>query len=92
MVNGMMPCALTLAVAVKATTAPNPLEGALLMLSFGLGTLPSMLLVTVIFARLGARVRGHLLQAAAVVVIGMGLATAYQGLTYFNIMRKLTDW
>jgi uncharacterized protein len=92
MVNGMMPCALTLAMAVKATTATTPLEGGLLMLTFGLGTLPAMLFVTLVFGRLGARVRGHLLKAAAVVVIVMGLATLYQGVSYLNVMRKLANW
>jgi uncharacterized protein len=47
---------MTLAMAVKATTAGGAAEGAGLMLAFGLGTLPAMLLVTVAFARLGARV------------------------------------
>jgi sulfite exporter TauE/SafE len=92
MVNGMMPCALTLSVAVKATTAPSVAEGALLMLTFGLGTLPSMLLVTVLFSRLGTRARGYLLKGAAAVVIVMGLATLYQGIAYFNVMRKLGNW
>ena len=91
-VNGLMPCAMTLAMAVKATTAAGPAEGAALMVAFGLGTLPAMLLVTVIFTRLGARVRGHLLTGAAVVVIAMGVATLYQGVSYFNVMRKLSSW
>jgi hypothetical protein len=90
-VNGLMPCALTLAMAVKATTAGGVAEGAALMLAFGLGTLPAMLLVSVLFARLGARVRGHLLKAAAVVVILMGVSTLYQGISYFNVMRKLAN-
>ena len=88
-VNGMMPCALTLAMAVKATTAPSPAAGGLLMLVFGLGTLPSMLFVTLVFGRLGGKVRGHLLRAAAVVVIAMGLSTLYQGVRYFSVMLKL---
>jgi uncharacterized protein len=92
LVNGMMPCALTLAMAVKATTAPTALDGGLFMLVFGLGTLPAMLLVTLVFGRLGGTVRGYLLKAAAVVVVLMGLATLYQGISYFNVMRKLGNW
>lgn len=92
LVNGMMPCALTLAMAVKATTAATALEGGLLMLAFGLGTLPAMLFVTLIFGRLGGKVRGHLLKAAAAVVIVMGISTLYQGISYFNVMRKLGNW
>lgn len=92
LVNGMMPCALTLAMAVKATTAGTPVEGGLLMLAFGLGTLPAMLFVTLVFGRLGAKVRGQLLKAAAALVIVMGLSTLYQGVSYFNVMRKLANW
>jgi hypothetical protein len=92
LVNGLMPCALTLAMAVKATAAGSAPAGAGLMLAFGLGTLPSMLLVTVVFARLGARVRGHLLKGAAVVVILMGISTLYQGVSYFNVIRRLGNW
>jgi hypothetical protein len=92
MVNGLMPCALTLAIAVKATTAGGAARGAALMLAFGLGTLPAMLLVTLIFARLGARVRGHLLKLAAATVVLLGMSTLYQGVSYFNVMRKLGNW
>jgi sulfite exporter TauE/SafE len=92
LVNGMMPCALTLAVAVKATTAPTAAQGALLMLVFGLGTLPAMLFVTLIFGRLGGKLRGYLLKVAAAVVVVMGVSTVYQGVSYFNVMRKLGNW
>lgn len=92
LVNGMMPCALTLAMAVKATTAASPLGGGLLMLVFGLGTLPSMLFVSLVFGKLGTKVRGQLMKAAAVVVIVMGVSTLYQGISYFNVMRKLANW
>jgi hypothetical protein len=88
-VNGFLPCPLTFALAVKATTAPGPLQGGLLMLAFGIGTVPSMLFVTVAFGLLGAGRRALLLRAAALTVVVLGLATIYQGLTYFNIMRGL---
>ena len=88
-INGLVPCPLTFAVAVKATTASGPLEGGLLMLAFGLGTVPSMLFVSVAFGMLGSRTRGLLLRGAALLVVVMGLGTVYQGLTYFNVMRGL---
>ncbi|MDD3447580.1 MAG: sulfite exporter TauE/SafE family protein [Gammaproteobacteria bacterium] len=88
-INGFMPCPLTFALAVKATAAPSPLEGGLLMLAFGAGTLPSMLFVSLAFGLLGQRVRGVLVKGAAVVVIVMGAGTVLQGATYFNIMRGL---
>jgi sulfite exporter TauE/SafE len=91
-VNGFMPCSLTLAVAVKATTAGGPLEGGLLMFAFGLGTLPSMLFVSAIFGKLGVKLRGQLLKIAALFVIALGLSTLIQGLAFFNAIKGLANW
>jgi uncharacterized protein len=88
-INGFMPCSLTLAVAVQATMAGGPLPGAALMLAFGLGTLPSMLTLSVVIGRLGCKARGRLMQAAALCVIALGAATLYQGISYFQVMRSL---
>lgn len=87
--NGLVPCPLTFAVAIKATTAGGSMEGALLMLVFGLGTVPSMIFISTVFGMLGVRARGLLLYGAAASVMIMGVATAWQGLKYFNIMRGL---
>lgn len=90
--NGLMPCALTLAVAVKATAADHPLQGGALMLAFGLGTLPSMVFVSLVFGRLGAKLRGLLLKGAALVVIVLGIGTLLQGIRFFEIMIRLPNW
>jgi hypothetical protein len=92
LLNGLMPCALTLAVAVKATAAAQVWQGGLLMLAFGLGTLPSMLFVSLVLGRLGAAARGWLLKGAAVVVIALGVATLMQGLRFFAVMKNLSNW
>ncbi len=91
-VNGLMPCAMTLSMAVKATSAATPLEGALLMLSFGMGTLPAMTLVGTLFSRLGAPARGWLLRGAAGVVAALGGVTLVEGLRFFAVMRNLPNW
>lgn len=88
-VNGLMPCSMTMAMAVKATTAPSVPEGGLLLLAFGAGTLPSMLLASVLFGKLGPNVRGALQKAAGLFVIALGLSTLWQGLAYFRVMQKL---
>lgn len=92
MVNGFMPCPLTLAMAVKATAAPSPLQGGLLMLAFGAGTLPSMLFVSVAFGKLSAKARGYMLKGAAVIVIVMGANTLYRGILFFDAMQGLANW
>lgn len=88
-INGLMPCSMTMAMAVKATTAPSILEGGLLMLAFGAGTLPAMLSASVLFGKLGPKVRGWLLKGAALFVIALGVSTLWQGIDYYLVMRKL---
>ena len=88
-INGLMPCSMTMAMAVKATTAPSVLEGSLLMLAFGAGTLPSMLSASFLFGKLGPKLRGWLLKGAALFVIALGVSTLWQGVTYYVVMRKL---
>lgn len=88
-INGLMPCSMTMAMAVKATTVPSLGGGALLMLAFGAGTLPAMLAASVLFGRLGPRLRGWLLKGAALFVIALGASTLWQGLRYYLVMYRL---
>ena len=90
-VNGLMPCPLTLAVAIKATAAGGPLEGGGLMLAFGAGTLPAMLFASIAFSRLGPKLRGRMLKAAAVFVILLGISTAFRGVRHFLLMHGLIN-
>ena len=90
--NGLMPCAMTMALAVQATTAPSPAEGGLLLLAFGAGTLPSMLTASFLFGKLGVKTRGWLLRGAALFIIALGLSTLWQGLAYYSVMHKLANW
>jgi sulfite exporter TauE/SafE len=88
-INGLMPCSMTMAMAVQATTAPSIAEGGLLMLAFGAGTLPSMLSASFLFGRLGPRLRGWLLKGAALFVIALGVSTLWQGVRYYMVMHRL---
>jgi len=87
--NGLMPCALTLAMAIKAATAGPALDGALLMLAFGAGTLPSMVGLGMASARLSVAGRARLSTVAALVVIVMGVALLVQGFAYTRVMGML---
>ena len=87
--NGLMPCALTLAIAVQATTTKGAAAGALLMIAFGAGTLPSMLAAGILFGRLSETSRGGLLKAAAALIVLMGVLQIWKGLTYTRVMGKL---
>lgn len=84
LMNGLMPCPLTFAMAVKATSAPTILEGGALMFTFGAGTLPTMLFISFAFGRMSADVRGLMLKLAAFIMIAMGCNTIYMGLMSYN--------
>lgn len=81
--NGLMPCPLTFAMYVEATSAATILDGGFLLLAFGAGTLPTMLLISFAFAKVGAGLRGFMLKSAAVVMIFMGANTIYKGLNFY---------
>lgn len=88
-INGMMPCSMTMAMAVQATTAPSAPEGMLLMLAFGAGTLPSMMSASILFGKLGPQLRGWLLKGAALFVIALGTSTLWQGVRFYLVMYRL---
>lgn len=83
LLNGLMPCPLTFAMAVKATTATSLLEGGALMLAFGAGTLPMMLFISVAFGKLSAKLRGLMLKSAALIMMLMGFNTIHKGLSFY---------
>jgi len=102
LLNGMMPCPLTFAMAVKATSAATVYEGGALMLAFGAGTLPMMLFVSVAFGKLSSNLRGLMYKSAALIMIVMGVNTFYRGLgfyvdqdfkhhNYFELLKKQID-
>jgi len=83
LLNGMMPCPLTFAMAVKATTATTVLEGGSLMLAFGAGTLPMMLFISLAFGKIKAHIRGLMYKAAAAIMVFMGVNTFYRGFGFY---------
>ena len=91
-VNGLVPCSLVYSVAVKAAAIANPIDAGLLMLSFGAGTLPSMMAVTLTGASIGRYFQGGLEKIAGLLVILLGLWTLYEGLIFYDVMRGLANW
>jgi sulfite exporter TauE/SafE len=71
---GWLPCGLVYSVLVWAVGAGGPLEGGLLLLSFGLGTLPVLLAMGTAAATLAGLVRRPMVRATAgalVILFGM---------------------
>lgn len=74
LVWGWLPCGLVYSVLVWSVSTADPLYGAALMLSFGLGTLPNLLAMGVLAERLSARARDpRVRRLAGLLVIGFGL-------------------
>jgi hypothetical protein len=77
LVWGWLPCGLVYSVLIWALSAGSAVQGAQLMFAFGLGTLPNLLLMGVLAAKLGSfvrqpwprRVAGGLVLAFAVVLL-----------------------
>ncbi|MCG6985799.1 MAG: sulfite exporter TauE/SafE family protein [Thiocapsa sp.] len=90
--NGLVPCSLTVSIAIKAAATADPLRAGVLMVVFGLGTLPTMGLVSLTGTAIGRKVRGLSAKLAGLAVIVLGLWTLYEGWVFFDIMRGLSNW
>ncbi|MCU0836194.1 MAG: sulfite exporter TauE/SafE family protein [Chromatiaceae bacterium] len=90
--NGLIPCSLVFSVAVKAAATADPLRAGMLMLAFGLGTLPTMAAVSLAGAAIGARTRELVARLGGLLVIVLGLWTLYEGYSFFHVMRGLGNW
>jgi uncharacterized protein len=79
MIWGWLPCGLVYSVLIWAIASGGPLEGGLLLLSFGLGTLLNLLLMGVFAARLARFVSNPVVRSiAGGLVILVGCLTLYR--------------
>lgn len=71
---GWLPCGLVYSVLIWALSVAQPLQGAAIMLFFGLGTLPAMLLTGVLASQIKALSRSPGVRSvAALIIIGFAL-------------------
>ena len=89
--NGLVPCSLVFSVATRATATADPAQAALLMLCFGLGTLPVMGTVTALGGLIGCRARAQGRRLAGGIVVLLGGWTLYEGLVFYQVMKGLAD-
>ncbi|MEN8109159.1 MAG: sulfite exporter TauE/SafE family protein [Pseudomonadota bacterium] len=75
LVWGWLPCGMVYAVLALALASGSALDGGVIMLAFGLGTLPVMITMGVAFNTLGRLVRNPWVRlVAGILVISMGVA------------------
>jgi sulfite exporter TauE/SafE len=72
---GWLPCGLVYSVLVAALATGSPLQGSLLMLAFGLGTLPTLLTMGMMAVKLKGWLQNlWVRRASGLLVLGFGLA------------------
>lgn len=75
---GWLPCGLVYSVLIWSVASANALDGALLMLCFGLGTLPNLLAMGVFARQMNVWVKNsHVRQLAGMMVTGFGIWNLY---------------
>jgi len=77
--NGFLPCGLVYAFLATAAACGDGLHGLLIMVFFGLGTVPAMLLAAGGGRVLSVAARRRVYQTAAVLIVMMGVLTIYRG-------------
>jgi hypothetical protein len=78
---GLLPCGLTWAMLVAAAGTLNPAKGLVMMISFGLGTVPALLAAGTSASLASARIRLFGERAAAIFIVIMGASMALRGLS-----------
>lgn len=83
---GWLPCGLVYSTLASSLSAGSAGRGALIMLAFGLGTLPNLLLAGIVLARLNEFVRRPVVRmSSGLLVLGFGVYG------FFGLMR-LSGW
>ena len=80
LVWGWLPCGLVYSVIIWTISTQSPLEGGLLMLSFGLGTLPNLLLMGIFASTLNQFIQQPWVrQVAGVLIMSFAIVMFYRG-------------
>ncbi len=82
---GLMPCGFLYVAQIKAAAVSDPVQGAAVMLAFGLGTMPMMLGVGGLALRWSQERRSQLFRLAGWVTIAIGVMTLFR-------TSEMVDW
>ncbi|GAP14792.1 uncharacterized conserved protein [Longilinea arvoryzae] len=85
-----IPCGVTQAIMALALGAGHPVQGALLMFAFTLGTSPVFFVLAYLFTRLGTRLERGFLTLTAVLVLALGLISMDSGLNLLGSPVSIT--
>ncbi|NPA60137.1 MAG: sulfite exporter TauE/SafE family protein [Epsilonproteobacteria bacterium] len=89
MLNGLLPCGFVYFFAITAASTASPLYGALVMLVFGLSTIPAMFGLGFLATLTSATsFRNMMISLASIAVMLYGAYTIYNGYTYISNPHK----
>ena len=86
LIMGFLPCGFLYAIALAAAGRGSPIQGGLIMLAFGLGTLPALFLFGSTIHWLTTRVRQEMLRWAGILMVFMGCYNLYQHLRLMDFL------
>lgn len=92
MLNGLLPCGFVYFFAITAISTGSALGGAIVMLIFGLSTIPALFSLGFfvgIFKQSG--LRHVMIKLAAILVILYGISIVYYGYEYISVEYKITQ-
>lgn len=78
--NGILPCGFVYLALAGAATTTGPLEGALFMALFGLGTLPMMLGIAITGAMVSLKARGFINRLSPLIAIALAVLLIHRGI------------
>ncbi|MDD5202475.1 MAG: sulfite exporter TauE/SafE family protein [Sulfurimonas sp.] len=93
MLNGLLPCGFVYFFAITAASTADPLSGALVMIIFGLSTIPAMFGLGFLTSLASAMsFRNMMMSLSSIAVILYGVYTIYNGYEYIeNPLKTLRD-
>ncbi|MCA9050647.1 MAG: sulfite exporter TauE/SafE family protein [Planctomycetaceae bacterium] len=89
--TGFLPCGLVYSFIALAVASTSLWKGPLIMLSFGLGTVPVMLLTGAGLTMTSLNLRRRLMKAAAVCVLVTGVLTVSRGIAFASASGKTDE-
>ena len=87
LVTGFLPCGLVYSFLALAASSASVAKGVLIMLSFGLGTIPVMLLTGAGLSMATIGIRKKLIRVAGIAVLVTGLMTTARGIAFASSLR-----
>ena len=87
LVTGFLPCGLVYSFLALAASSASVAKGILIMLSFGLGTIPVMLLTGAGLSMATIGIRKKLIQVAGIAVLVTGVMTTARGIAFASNLR-----